>query len=383
MNNSNLTAGPGRASALQQLNSFNPSEYKRTRNFIKGSVSGLSPYITHGILTLDEVYTSLKRKYGLAANHKFVNELMWRQFFHHVWSKKGEEIFVTLDEEPIPRPCYSFDLPDDIINARTGLAVIDGTVRNLYETGYIHNHARMWLASYIVHYRKIYWKVGADWLYAYLLDGDLASNHLSWQWVAGTSRSNIYIFNAENVDKYGPKSICVRGTALDKSYSELTDLALSSKTIRNQIDTKNGPIPCEPPLLTVVPPFDLPNIKDAKLDKFLLIHPWNIGFSDEPNIQRKKIGVIFTEFHKKWPWSPLKWDFVIKSMQQVCDEIFICEDANYINECWSTYNQHLEEITRFPFDKVNMISVNKLGVEPQQYCRSFSKYWRKIEKTIT
>ena len=49
-------------------------------------------------------------------------------------------------------------------------------------------------------------------MYSLLVDGDLASNHLSWQWVAGTSRSSIYIFNAENVKKFGPEEFCVKGT---------------------------------------------------------------------------------------------------------------------------------------------------------------------------
>ncbi|MGC8035725.1 FAD-binding domain-containing protein, partial [Salmonella enterica] len=66
------------------------------------------------------------------------------------------------------------------------------------------NHARMWLASYVVHLRKVHWRAGADWMVGHLLDGDLASNHLSWQWVAGTGSHKPYLFNAENVAKYAP-----------------------------------------------------------------------------------------------------------------------------------------------------------------------------------
>ena len=78
-------------------------------------------------------------------------------------------------------------------------AGFDAWVAELKHTGYLHNHARMWLASYVVHLRKVHWRAGADWLYAHLLDGDLASNHLSWQWVAGTGSHKPYLFNAENV----------------------------------------------------------------------------------------------------------------------------------------------------------------------------------------
>ena len=87
---------------------------------------------------------------------------------------------------PLHASAYAPELPADIRQACTGVPVIDQAVRMLYATGYVHNHARMWLASYVVHLRKVHWRAGADWLVAHLLDGDLARNHLSWRWVAGT-----------------------------------------------------------------------------------------------------------------------------------------------------------------------------------------------------
>jgi deoxyribodipyrimidine photo-lyase len=61
-------------------------------------------------------------------------------------------------------------------HACSGVPVIDRTVRQLYATGYLHNHARLWLASYLVHVLKVHWRTGADWLYSQLLCGDQASN---------------------------------------------------------------------------------------------------------------------------------------------------------------------------------------------------------------
>ena len=95
-------------------------------------------------------------------------------------------------------------MPQDVLTGCTGITVIDEAVRTLYRTGYLHNHARMWLASYLVHLRKTDWKAGAMWMYRHLLDGDLASNALSWQWVAGTLTGKPYLFNAENVERYAP-----------------------------------------------------------------------------------------------------------------------------------------------------------------------------------
>jgi deoxyribodipyrimidine photo-lyase len=164
----------------------------------------LSPYITHGLVSLPEVLAGVTAKQPLDVQHKFVFELGWREYFRHVWAFRGEEIFESLREGLLPQTSYSALLPADIRQAATGVPVIDMAVRTLYATGYLHNHARMWLASYVVHVRKVDWRIAADWLYGHLLDGDLASNHLSWQWVAGTGSSKPYLFNADNVARYAP-----------------------------------------------------------------------------------------------------------------------------------------------------------------------------------
>ena len=118
---------------------------------------------------------------------------------------------VTLDFEPgsinIPGTENHFDnladiLPEDILEGDTGVACIDGFISELLKTGYVHNHARMYIASYIVHFRGIKWQVGARWFLSHLLDGDIASNNFSWQWIASTFSNKPYIFNLENVHKY-------------------------------------------------------------------------------------------------------------------------------------------------------------------------------------
>jgi deoxyribodipyrimidine photo-lyase len=178
---------PTREAALARLAAVRPGDYARSRNAIDGAVTRLSPYITHGLLTLPEIMVNVwARQAGLSPQHKFVFELGWREFFAHVWAHRGDTIFESLHAGVLPEAAYSPDLPLDIRQARTGVTVIDQAVRALYATGYLHNHARMWLASYVIHLRKVHWRAGADWLYGHLLDGDLASNHLSWQWVAGT-----------------------------------------------------------------------------------------------------------------------------------------------------------------------------------------------------
>ena len=195
---------PTREAALARVAAVRPADYARSRNAIEGAVTQLSPYITHGFVTLPEVLAGVAARHRLDVQHKFVFELGWREYFRHVWLHRGTDILDSLHQGLLPEHGYSTELPADIRQGRTGVPAIDMAVRTLYTTGYLHNHARMWLASYVVHLRKVHWRTGADWMVAHLLDGDLASNHLSWQWVAGTGSSKPYLFNADNVARYAP-----------------------------------------------------------------------------------------------------------------------------------------------------------------------------------
>jgi deoxyribodipyrimidine photo-lyase len=168
---------PTLAAAQARIAAVRPSAYARTRNALDGAVSQLSPYITHGFVTLAEVLAGVAARHALDVQHKFVYELAWRAYFRHVWQHRGEGILRSLHEGPLPDDAYSPELPADIRQACTGVPVADEAVRTLYATGMRHNHARMWLASDVAHVRKVLC-AGADWLCSHLLDGDLASNHL-------------------------------------------------------------------------------------------------------------------------------------------------------------------------------------------------------------
>ena len=103
---------------------------------------------------------------------------------------------------------YAATLPGDVAAGETGLACMDAFARELRETGYLHNHARMWVAAYVVHWRRVRWQAGARWFLRHLLDGDAASNNLSWQWVASTFSHKPYFFNRENLEKYTGGRYC-------------------------------------------------------------------------------------------------------------------------------------------------------------------------------
>jgi deoxyribodipyrimidine photo-lyase len=217
--------------ARARLAAVRPADYAGSRNHLNGAVTRLSPYLTHGLLTLAEVVDTLRAAHRLPLTHKLMQELGWRAFFRHAWRHDGERILESLHPGPLPDAAYGTAVPEDVRAGATGVPVIDQAVRTLYATGYLHNHARMWLASYLVHIRKVHWRAGADWMVAHLLDGDLGSNHLSWQWVAGTASAKPYLFNADNVAKYAPPDWHSVGTAIDQSYAALDSLARSGAAL--------------------------------------------------------------------------------------------------------------------------------------------------------
>ena len=88
-----------KSTVSELLKDFNPYQYAKTRNSIEGQVSHLSPFITHGIVTLPEVYSFVNSKFRLNTENKFLKELTWREFFYHVWSFKKNQIFEPINQE--------------------------------------------------------------------------------------------------------------------------------------------------------------------------------------------------------------------------------------------------------------------------------------------
>lgn len=211
----------GRSNALSKLNHVDAVAYGRNRNFLNGSVSHLSPYLRHGCLTLNETFAAIKSKFGITAENMLM-QLAWRDYWRQVWCARGNAIYSEM--EP-PKVALGYaPLTEAVKQGKTGLPCMDAFIADLLTSGYVHNHARMWLASYIVHHLKIDWREAADWFEAHLLDGDMASNHLSWQWVASTFSSKPYYFNKENLARYTGEKYCAGCTAncpFDASYETL------------------------------------------------------------------------------------------------------------------------------------------------------------------
>jgi len=200
----------GRTAALGRLAVIDPAAYGRSRNFLDGAVTGLSPWIRHGVLSLAEVRDhALARVARSEDAEKLVSELGWRDYWRRVHARLGDAIGRDLEPPAATHRSPRLDrIPQDVLSASTGMPCIDAFVHQLHETGWLHNHARMWLASWLVHVRGVRWQAGADWFLEHLLDGDPASNHLSWQWVAGTFSAKPYLFNRENLERYSRGAYC-------------------------------------------------------------------------------------------------------------------------------------------------------------------------------
>ena len=387
---------PTREAAIRRADAVKPIHYAKTRNFLDGGVTGLSPYLTHGVVTLPEVLRVLLDKESLGIDHKLVYEFGWREFYRHVWSHAGDEIFQSLHTGPLDESSYKNELPHDVRHATTGIPVIDEAVRTLYDTGTLHNHARMWLASYVVHIRKVHWRVAADWLVAHLLDGDLASNHLSWQWVAGTGSHKPYLFNAENVARYAPAQWHSPESVIDRSYDELDSIARSAKSYDGMPKkiTHGDALVAPEPTVSTTPPNDLswcePTAADLELiagRDVWLVHPWALrqppaGLADNSVV----IGVYLRDYHQAWPWSDTRWRWVDAAMSELTphrwlisvDQLAVAlKSAMRVRSVDDLHVRHLVK------NLAELVPAPMLFSSIDRRCSSFSHWWKQTTRGLT
>ena len=204
--------------------------YAKSRNHLDGAVSRLSPFIRHGVLSANTVRNYVLDKTSKGASERFLQQLAWRDYWQRLYRQNPNWIWNNIEgyKTGFEPSDYADDMPDDITNGETGVAVIDRFITELTETGWIHNHARLYLAAYICHWRRVKWQAGARWMMKHLLDGDPASNNLSWQWVASTFANKPYFFNLDNVRKYS-------GSKLDTSIDNNQPLYGSYELLHNRL----------------------------------------------------------------------------------------------------------------------------------------------------
>ena len=207
---------PTRAAGLERLKTFLPSagnNYAALRNYDLGqnnhtNVSLLSPYIRHRSLTEIEVLKSVFCYHSKKSSEKFVQEVFWRTYWKGwlemrpaVWAayqSKLNRLGDDLKTQSGFRKSW-----ENACQGETGIECFDSWAKELFDTGYLHNHARMWFASIWIHTLKLPWELGADFFLRNLLDGDPASNTLGWRWVGGAQTiGKTYLASTQNIQKY-------------------------------------------------------------------------------------------------------------------------------------------------------------------------------------
>ena len=201
---------PTRAAALAALDGFVPlagRHYAEQRNYDFGpesrdNISVLSPYIRHRIISEQEVVAAVLKTHSAAAAEKFIQEVFWRTYWKG-WMQQRPAVweqYLSELEYQKSRKIYGLDSACD---GETGIECFDHWANELRTTGYLHNHARMWFASIWIFTLRLPWQLGADFFMRHLLDGDPASNTLSWRWVAGLQTiGKHYVASADNIDRY-------------------------------------------------------------------------------------------------------------------------------------------------------------------------------------
>jgi deoxyribodipyrimidine photo-lyase len=218
-----LPARPGgRQAALSALRGYNGKDYLG-RNDLRGHVSRLSMYLRHGMLSILEVAEYARGTMRGRDLSEFLRQLTWREFFLLVLAQEGEGALKNI-EEPKLRVRWTDTLPDDVRAAQTGLPCADAWVTHLVQDGWMHNHERLWFAAYLIHWRRVDWRAGYRFFREHLLDGDIASNALSWQWVAGTFSAKPYFMNQANIEKYSAGRWCQGCTAQCPFLGEYSEI---------------------------------------------------------------------------------------------------------------------------------------------------------------
>lgn len=213
----------GERAAQKRLNDFlddGLKNYKEGRNIPAGNnVSRLSPHLHFGEVSPNQAWHAAKAR-GIAEGWEtdmdhFLSELGWREFSHSLLYH-----FPTLPRKNFQARFDSFPWSENDAyltawqNGQTGYPIVDAGLRELWQTGYMHNRVRMIVGSFLVKNLLLHWHHGEDWFWDTLYDADLANNAASWQWIAGSGADAAPYFRIFNPvtqgEKFDPRGEYVR-----------------------------------------------------------------------------------------------------------------------------------------------------------------------------
>lgn len=201
---------------LARLNAFLPhagASYAKERNFDRGSVeenavSALSPFLCRRMLTEQEVVDRVLQQHSFSDAEKYLQEICWRTYWKG-WLEMRPQVWTSylknagLAKKEVDADRGLLEKYRQAVQGKTSLTAFNYWVKELITAGYLHNHARMWFAGIWIFDFGLPWELGADFFARHLLDGDAASNTLSWRWVAGLqTRGKRYVPSAGNIQKF-------------------------------------------------------------------------------------------------------------------------------------------------------------------------------------
>lgn len=287
-----------RQDALQRLEEFVSASprYAARRNFVHEGhphVSRLSPAIRDRLLTEQEVVERVLAAHSFSAVEKFVQEVLWRSYWKgwlelrpQVWTSYRERLNWVRQQTPEP----VLQQAREVAAGQSGVGIMDRLARELVTTGYLHNHARMWWASFWIHVERLPWELGADFFERHLLDFDPASNTLSWRWVAGLQTpGKTYLVRRSNLEKYADPAWLTDEAGLTR----LDDSRVTPAEVEEFADTR----PQALPLLPENPPNSARrtgvwlHAEDSSVEESslkTLPNPALLGFSPEPD----QVGLV-------------------------------------------------------------------------------------------
>jgi deoxyribodipyrimidine photo-lyase len=211
---------PGESAAHDALEAFvreGADSYAGLRDLpAHHGTSRLSPYLHHGELSPRQAHHLLSRTTDSSDAQAWLRQLYWREFGHHLLFH-----FPETAEQPLDPRFEAFPWETDGAAAlaawqrgRTGIPIVDAGMRELWETGWMHNRVRMIVASLLTKNLLISWQEGSRWFWDTLVDADLANNTLGWQWTAGCGADAAPFFRIFNpilqAERFDPDGAYVR-----------------------------------------------------------------------------------------------------------------------------------------------------------------------------
>jgi deoxyribodipyrimidine photo-lyase len=352
---------------LLKLDYIDPEKYAHDRNYVDGSVTYLSPYISRGMISTKMVFEHLvcKRAIDWKKMYKFIQELAWREYFQRVWQAKGN---LDTDLKQPQEQVSHHEMPVAVDEARTGIEAIDEAILRLYGIGYLHNHLRMYIASITCNAGQSHWHLPAKWMYYHLLDADWASNALSWQWVSGAFSQKKYYANQGNINKFTYSG--QRNTFLDTGYEQLFSMQVPDVLK----ETKT------PELIT-----DLPDSKIVKVDANLptLIYDfYNIDPLWRKEMKANRILLLEPSHFKRYPVSEKSIRFILELVKNIAGIQLFTGEFKDLEKLLPGSKIYFKEHPLHRHYKGEEDQRDWLFPEVSGYFPSFFKFWKRCEKTL-